>query len=193
MGKKGELGMRKTDRQKAGSEPGKKNTALKPGFGWVRMGAVQKDEEALRLLKEIIKKYPDLKEYCRFFEKSRRSILEMAGAADCRITFLEAGKVAGLLRLPLVEEDRAALRNYLTAATQAMALEMGMEGLPEGLYREIAYDRYFGRMGCREVMEKYGVSRDTVRRAGVKVNGWLAEYARWYMELAEKVEKGLEG
>lgn len=185
--------MKKTDRQKTGSEAGKKDTARKPGFGWVRMGAVQKDEEALRLLKEMIKKYPDLKEYCCFFEKSRRSILEMAGAADCRITFLETAKAAVLLRLPLVEGDRAALRNYLRAATQVMALEMGMEGLLEGLYREIAYDRYFGRKGCREVMEKYGVSRDTVRRAAVKVNGWLAEYARWYMELAEKAEKGLEG
>lgn len=185
--------MGKTDRQKAGGEPGKKNKGLKPGFGWLRTGAVQKDEKALRLLKEIIKKYPDLKEYCRFFEKSRRSILEMAGAADCGVTFLEAEKAAELLRLPLVGEDRTALRNYLAAATQAMAFEMGMEGLPEGLYREIAYDRYFERMGCREVMEKYGVSRDTVRRAGIKVNGWLTEYARWYMELAEKVEKELEG
>ncbi len=117
----------------------------------------------------------------------------MAGAADCGVTFLEAEKAAELLRLPLVEGDRTALRNYLAAATQAMAFEMGMEGLPEGLYREIAYDRYFERMGCREVMEKYGVSRDTVRRAGVKVNGWLTEYARWYMQLAEKVEKELEG
>lgn len=58
-----------------------------------------------------------------------------------------------------------------------------MEGLPDGMYREIAHDRYFGRMTYKQIMEKHSVNHQTVKRALRRASEYLTRYARWYLEL----------
>lgn len=158
--------------------------SLKRGFGWSRFSnKAGSSEEEKRVLKSIIHDYPDLKNYCRFFETKRRSIFVMAGLEGEDTTFLNAEKLKELLALPINEDDKRKLYAYFDASTKILTLEMGMEGLPDGMYREIAHDRYFGRMTYKQIMEKYGVNHKTVQRALQKVTGHLVKYARWYLEL----------
>ena len=132
---------------------------VKRGFGWKRMGDVHKaDAECAIMLKEIIRRLPELREYCRYFESRRKSLLTMAEIEEGEITFLNVGKIKELMGLPMSEEDKKALFAYFDASTQIMVLETGMEGLPEGQYREIAYDRYFERMSYQEIMQKHSVN-----------------------------------
>lgn len=166
---------------------------LRRGFGWTRiMNPYTATEAERRTVKEIMLKLADLKNYCRYFENKRRSLFEMAGIEPGRITFANTEKVTELMSLPLSEEDRIGLYSYIDASTKIMAMEMGMEGMPDGQYREIACERYYGRHSYREIMEKYGVSRDTVRRAVIRVNNYLAEYVNWYNDLAGKVRDALK-
>ena len=116
---------------------------VKRGFGWKRMGDVHKaDAECVSTLKGLIRKLPELREYCRYFEARRKSLLTMAEIEEGEITFLNVEKIKELMGLPMSEEDKKALFAYFDASTQIMVLETGMGGLPEGQYREIAYDRY---------------------------------------------------
>ena len=138
---------------------------LKRGFGWSRFSNISEgSDEEKRVLKSLIHDYPDLKNYCRFFETKRRSIIVMAGFEGEDTTFLNAEKLKELLALPINEDDKRKLYAYFDASTKIMALEMGMEGLPEGMYREIAYDRHYGRMSYKQIMEKYHVNHKRIQR-----------------------------
>ena len=164
---------------------------VKRGFGWKRMGDVHKaDAECAIMLKEIIRRLPELREYCRYFESRRKSLLTMA-EIEGEITFLNVGKIKELMGLPMSEEDKKALFAYFDASTQIMVLETGMEGLPEGQYREIAYDRYFERMSYQEIMQKHSVNKKTVQRALGKTKAYLLTYSRWYLDLAGKVKESI--
>lgn len=143
---------------------------VKRGFGWKRMGDVHKaDAECAIMLKEIIRRLPELREYCRYFESRRKSLLTMAEIEEGEITFLNVGKIKELMGLPMSEEDKKALFAYFDASTQIMVLETGMEGLPEGQYREIAYDRYFERMSYQEIMQKHSVNKKLSRERWEKL------------------------
>lgn len=160
------------------------------GFGWKRISnPYTATDEERRAVKEIMHELPDLKNYCRYFENKRRSLFEMAEIKPGEITFLDTEKVKELLSLPLSEDDKKGLYSYFDASTKIMAMEMGMEGLPDGQYREIAYDRYYGRKSYNEIMKKRNVSHDTVRRAVIRTNNYLAEYVRWYRSLAESIQE----
>ena len=162
---------------------------LKRGFGWSRFSNISEgSDEENRVLKSLIHDYPDLKNYCRFFETKRRSIIVMAGFEGEDTTFLNAEKLKELLALPINEDDKRKLYAYFDASTKIMALEMGMEGLPEGMYREIAYDRHYGRMSYKQIMEKYDVNHKTIQRALQKAAGYLIRYARWYLELVKAAQ-----
>ena len=155
---------------------------LKRGFGWKRFSNISEgSDEEKRMLKSIIHDYPDLKNYCRFFETKRRSIIVMAGLEGEDTTFLNTEKLKDLLALPMNEDDKRKLYAYFDASTKIMALELGMEGLPDGRYKGIVQDKYFKRLSYIQLMEKYGVSRETVHRALKRANGYLLRYARWYL------------
>lgn len=115
----------------------------------------------------------------------------MAEIEEGEITFLNVGKIKELMGLPMSEEDKKALFAYFDASTQIMVLETGMEGLPEGQYREIAYDRYFERMSYKEIMQKHSVNKKTVQRALGKTKAYLLTYSRWYLDLAGKVKESI--
>ena len=160
---------------------------LKRGFGWNRFSDISDaSDEEKRVLKSIIHDYPDLKNYCRFFEARRRSIIVMAGLEGEDTTFLNAEKLKELLALPINEDDKRKLYAYFDANTKIMALEMGMEGLPEGRYKEIAFDKYFKKLTYIQLMEKHGVSRETVHRALNRANSYLLRYVKWYLGLLPK-------
>ena len=75
---------------------------LKRGFGWSRFSNISEgSDEEKRVLKSLIHDYPDLKNYCRFFETKRRSIIVMAGFEGEDTTFLNAEKLKELLALPI--------------------------------------------------------------------------------------------
>lgn len=163
--------------------------SVRCGFGWKRIkkpSGATKDE--LWMLKRMVCDLPDLKNYCKYFENKRRTLFEMAGIRPGEITFLNIETVKKLLSLPLSEGDKKGLYAYFDASTKIMAIEMGMEDLPNGQYREIAYDRYYGRMSYDEIMRKYGVSINTVWRAINRTSEYLAEYVRWYKDLATQVQ-----
>lgn len=165
---------------------------VKRGFGWKRMGDIHKaDAECVSTLKGLIRKLPELREYCRYFEARRKSLLTMAEIEEGEITFLNVEKIKELMGLPMSEEDKKALFAYFDASTQIMVLETGMEGLPEGQYREIAYDRYFERMSYKEIMQKHSVNKKTVQRALGKTKAYLLTYSRWYLDLAGKVKESI--
>ena len=160
---------------------------LKRGFGWKRFSNISEgSDEEKRMLKNIIHDYPDLKNYCRFFETKRRSIIVTAGLEGEDTTFLNTEKLKELLALPMNEDDKRKLYAYFDASTKIMALEHGMEGLPDGRYKEIVQDKYFKRVTYIQLMGKYGVSGETVHRALERANGYLPRYARWYLELLPK-------
>lgn len=115
----------------------------------------------------------------------------MAQIKPGEITFLNTEKVKELMSLPLSEDDKNGLFAYFDACTKIMVIKIGMERLPEGQYREIAHDRYYGRLSYNEIMEKYGVSHDTVRRAVNRTNDYLAEYVKWYKDLTEQMKKAI--
>lgn len=164
------------------------STQNRPGFGWKRIkNTYVGNNEDRRVLREILRDVPMLKDYCRYFEATRKSIFIMAEINPGEITFLNTEKVRDLMELPLGGDDRQKLYNYFDASTKLMVLEIGMEGLPEGQYREIAYDRYYGRLSYAEIMEKHSVTHKTVQRALRKVCDYLMEYGRWYLNLADKV------
>jgi hypothetical protein len=163
---------------------------LRRGFGWKRIKNSHAATDAERReVKKIMFKLSDLKNYCKYFENKRHSIFEMAEIKPGEITFLNAEKVKELLSLPLSEDDKKGLYSYFDASTKIMAMEMGMEGLPDGQYREIACDRYYSRRTYNEIMEKYDVSHATVRRAMIRTNNYLAEYVNWYNGLEEKMRE----
>ena len=110
----------------------------------------------------------------------------MAGLEGEDTTFLNAEKLKELLALPINEDDKRKLYAYFDANTKIMALEMGMEGLPEGRYKEIAFDKYFKKLTYIQLMEKHGVSRETVHRALNRANSYLLRYVKWYLGLLPK-------
>ena len=166
---------------------------LRRGFGWKRIvNSGTASNEEYQVLKGIIHDYPDLKDYCRFFENKRRSIIAMARLEETDATFLNGEKLRGLLLLPLDDGDKKMLFAYFDARTKVMALEIGMEGLPEGMYREIAYDRYFGRLSYKDIMKKYEVNHKTVQRALKRASDYLVTYAKWYLDLSFDVKDCLE-
>lgn len=80
---------------------------LRRGFGWKRIvNSGTASNEEYQVLKGIIHDYPDLKDYCRFFENKRRSIIAMARLEETDATFLNGEKLRGLLLLPLDEGDK---------------------------------------------------------------------------------------
>lgn len=161
-------------------------TPVKRGFGWKRVGNVcRADTECMNILKETIREYQELKDYCRHFETKRKSLF-MMGKIRAGATFLDNGKVKELMGLPLSADDKKALFVYFDASTRIMVLETGMGNLPEGQYREIAFDRYLGRMTYKEIMAKHGVNQKTVQRALRRTNEYLLVYARWYLDMAGK-------
>ena len=161
-------------------DPGKR------GFGWKRIHQVSEGtKEEQVLLKNILHDYQDLKHYCQFFETKRRSIIIMAGLEEENTTFLNTEKLHELMKLSLNEDDKRMLFAYFDACTKIMIVDVGMEGLPDGMYREIAFDRYFGGLSYKQLMEKYKVNHKTVQRGLTRVRNYLAEYVRWYMELAK--------
>lgn len=162
-------------------------THVKRGFGWKRVGNVCRDDtECISILKAIIRDFQELKDYCRHFETKRKSLFMMA-EIRAGTTFWDSGKVKELMGLALSEDDKKALFVYFDASTRIMVLETGMGKLPEGQYREIAFDRYFGRMSYKEIMAKHGVSQKTVQRALRRTNEYLLAYVGWYLDMAEKV------
>lgn len=188
------MGYAETERRKRGLSMSdemnntQNESQLRRGFGWKRIKNPYTATDAeRRAVKETMLKLADLRNYCQYFENKRRSIFEMAGIKPGEVTFINAEKIKELMSLPLTEEDKKGLYSYFDASTKIMAMEMGMEGMPDGQYREIAYDRYYGRHTYNEIMEKYGVSHDTVRRAVIRANNYLAEYVRWYDDLAKKM------
>ena len=108
----------------------------------------------------------------------------MAGFEGEDTTFLNAEKLKELLALPINEDDKRKLYAYFDANTKIMALEMGMEGLPEGRYKEIAFDKYFKKLTYIQLMEKH----KTIQRALQKAAGYLIRYARWYLELVKAAQ-----
>lgn len=163
--------------------------ALKRGFGWRHMGRCTVTKEDSRMIKAIMRELSEIKTYCRYFENKRGSIFKMAGITPGEITFLDMEKVKELLALPMAEDDKKGLYAYFDARTKIMLMAIGMERLPKGQYRKIAQDRYYMRLSYREIMDKYGVSHDTVRRAMARTNQCLAEYVRWYNELAGRAKQ----
>ena len=159
---------------------------VKRGFGWKRIQqAPEGTREERILLKNILHDYQDLKQYCQFFETKRRSIIIMAGLEKENTTFLNAEKFHELMELSLNEDDKRMLFTYFDACTKIMIVDIGMEGFPDGMYREIAFDRYFGGLSYKQLMEKYQVNHKTVQRGLTRVRNYLIEYVRWYVELAQ--------
>ena len=166
---------------------------LRRGFGWKRIiNTGEASKEVYQVLKRIIHDYPDLKDYCRIFENKRRSIITMARLEETDATFLNGEKLRDLLLLPLDDGDKKMLFAYFDARTKVMALEIGMEGLPEGIYREIVYDRYFGRLSYKDIMKKYEVNHKTVQRALKRARDYLVTYAKWYLDLSFGLKDCLE-
>lgn len=166
---------------------------VKRGFGWKRMGDVHKaDAECAIMLKEINPKAAGTKGILPLFweqEKKPAYYGRDWGGGDYLPEWM--GKIKELMGLPMSEEDKKALFAYFDASTQIMVLETGMEGLPEGQYREIAYDRYFERMSYQEIMQKHSVNKKTVQRALGKTKAYLLTYSRWYLDLAGKVKESI--
>lgn len=161
-------------------------TGIRRGFGWKRSPNIAKPgEKEIRLLKYIEHRYPEMKKYCRMFETKRKSIFVMAKLAK-GTTFRNPEKVRELMGLPLAEQDKGALYAYFDIGTKLMVFETGMEALPEGMYREIAHGRYYGRRSYQELMETYGVDHKTIQRALRRTNEFLAESVKTYFQLAEK-------
>ena len=93
---------------------------LKRGFGWKRFSNISEgSDEEKRMLKSIIHDYPDLKNYCRFFETKRRSIIVMAELEGEDTTFLNTEKLQELLALPMNEDDKRKLYAYFDAAPRS--------------------------------------------------------------------------
>lgn len=161
---------------------------ITPGFGWKRIyGSYEGNDEDYRVLKRIIHDYPNLKWYRRKFEKDYKFLIDLAELEGADVTFVNSERLNELLALPIAEVDKKKLYAYFRANTKVMVLEIGMESLPEGLYREVAYDKYFGRMTYQQIMEKYDVNHKRVQRALKKARQLLAKYARWYLDLAKEI------
>ncbi|HIR70967.1 MAG TPA: hypothetical protein IAA55_06780, partial [Candidatus Pullilachnospira gallistercoris] len=95
---------------------------LRRGFGWKRIiNSGKASNEEYQVLKGIIHDYPDLKDYCRFFENKRRSIIAMAKLKETDATFLNVKKLQGLMALPLDDGDKKMLFAYFDARTKVMA------------------------------------------------------------------------
>lgn len=148
-------------------------------------------DEERRALKTILKGLPDLINYCRYFESRRKSLFDMAQIQAGTLTFFNMEKVIELLALPLSTDDKRSLYAYFDASTKIKMVELGVEVLKEGLYRDIVYDRYFRGMSYKELVEKYGVNHKYVQRVVQKSYDYFAEYYRWYLKLAEKIQMSL--
>lgn len=143
----------------------------------------QADAESLKLLKTIIRDYPELKKRVAVFEAGRKSILMYLNPENEAITGKKLLEYESYYNLNLSQGDRFALQAYFDAQEKIFLLESGLASAPDGRRKEIALEKIIGRLDSQTIMKKYGVSYNTYRRAMKEISHYVGmfidEYMKW--------------
>ena len=137
------------------------------------------DPESLALLKTIIRDYPKLKENIEVYETMRKSILAYIRADSVQAQLLGFERYYDL---NLAEGDKRALQSYFDAKEKVYLLEEGMKTVPEGRRKKIATDRILQGLSRKQLMQKYEIGYNTVRRAEDEAKQYIGIYINKYME-----------
>lgn len=142
----------------------------------------QADEETIKKVKRMIREYPLRRHEIAVYEKSRTRLLRFitVGGEITREELVDAQKYRDAA---LPTRDKNALLRYYSDREVVYLLQSGMDTVPEGRRKKIAFDKIFGEMNSRQIIEKYAIGYNTYRRAMKEVINYIAlfveEYVLW--------------
>ena len=139
----------------------------------------QASEETIKLVKRMIKEYPQRKREIYAYEHSRVKMLRFV-TTGLPFTKEEFDRVQNYEMKDLPQNEKNALMRYFEDREIIFLLESGMETVPDGRYKDIAVDKMINGLGTTEIANKYNVCERTIKRAVHDAKYYIAAYVEYY-------------
>lgn len=116
-------------------------------------------DEAIRLVKAVVKEYKQLKEFCSFIPRRRRSMFQVLNIHT--EGYEESGCISYNQELVdrIPQGDRDVVLNYEKAMKKVWILEHGIASIPDGRTKAIANDTLIDGIPVLRLLQKYGIGK----------------------------------
>ena len=148
----------------------------------------QANEDTIKRVKQMIKEYPQRKYEIYAYEHSKVKMKRFVpiGEPFVKEEVLNVQKYKAM-KLPTGEKN--ALLRYFEDREIVFLLESGMATVPEGRHKDIADDKIFNRLNNQQIMEKYDLCYETVRRVMREIITLLSCYLDTYLSWKSENQK----
>ena len=146
----------------------------------------QASEDTIKLVKQMIKEYPQRKYEIYAYEHSKVKMLRYI-TTGLPFTKDEFDRVKYYAAKDLPRNEKNALMRYFEDREIVFLLESGMETVPKGQRKDIAHDRIFNNMNSHKIIEKYDVAYITYRRAMREAINYIGVYVENYVRSKDKM------